>query len=114
MSNLKAIYSNSTNNETHVIQVPVDTTKTLTDSIISLKEQVNTFLTQTLENETHSAKITSVEEDEAEKQKEEDEAVEEDKDDTENQEESTEDLPMSVDRPDCVNEQASKKLKTDI
>jgi hypothetical protein len=108
MSILKATYNNSTNNATHVIQVPVDTTKTLTDSIISLKEQINTFLTHTLENETHSTKVTSVEEDEAEKQKEEDEAVE-DEEETKVQEDS----PMSVDRPDCVNEQAAKKLKTD-
>jgi hypothetical protein len=113
MSILKATYNNSTTNATHVIEVPVDTTKTLTDSILSLKEQINAFLTHTLENETHSTKVTSVEEDEAEKQKEEDEAVE-DEEDIKVQEGSTKDSPMSAERPNCVNEQASKKLKTNV
>lgn len=85
--------------------MPLDSSTSLTDNILNLKEQVNTFLTQTLEQEKQS-KVTSVEEDEIEKQKQEEQAGED-------EEEQDQDSPMTVDKPELVEQQASKKLKTD-
>ncbi|KAF1799570.1 hypothetical protein FB192DRAFT_1387417 [Mucor lusitanicus] len=105
MSSLTATYNNTTKNTSKVIQVPLDSSTSLTDNILNLKEQVNTFLTQTLEQEKQS-KVTSVEEDEIEKQKQEEQAGED-------EEEQDQDSPMTVDKPELVEQQASKKLKTD-
>ncbi|GAN02775.1 hypothetical protein MAM1_0028d02222 [Mucor ambiguus] len=101
MSSLTATYSNTAKNTNKVIEVPLEGSKSLTDNILNLKEQVNTFLTQTLEQEKQS-KVTSVEEDEIEKQKQEEQADDEEQD-----------TAMTVDKPDLVEQQASKKLKTD-
>ncbi|KAL7321790.1 hypothetical protein PS15m_001523 [Mucor circinelloides] len=105
MSSLTATYNNTTKNTNKLIELPLDTSKSLTDNILSLKEQVNTFLTQTLEQEKQS-KVTSVEEDEIEKQKQEEQADDE--------EEQEQDSPMTVDKPELAEEQATKKLKTDL
>ncbi|CAO3650765.1 unnamed protein product [Mucor fragilis] len=106
MSSLTATYKNTTKSTSKVIEVPLDGSKSLTDNILNLKEQVNTFLTQTLEQEKQS-KVTSVEEDEIEKQKQEEQAGDDE------EEEQEQDSPMTVDKPELVEEQASKKLKTD-
>ncbi|KAI8647003.1 hypothetical protein BD408DRAFT_409033 [Parasitella parasitica] len=91
MPNLTATYNNTENTTSKLIEVPLDDSKTLTDNILSLKEQVNTFLTHILEQEKQS-KVATVEEDEIEKQKQEEQADEEE--------------------PSICEEQASKKLKT--
>ncbi|KAL9560549.1 hypothetical protein PS6_000004 [Mucor atramentarius] len=89
MSSLTATYNNTTKNTNKLIELPLDTSKSLTDNILSLKEQV-----------------TSVEEDEIEKQKQEEQADDE--------EEQEQDSPMTVDKPELAEEQATKKLKTDL
>ncbi|KAK4511489.1 uncharacterized protein ATC70_012704 [Mucor velutinosus] len=105
MSSLTATYNNTAKNTNKIIEVPLDGSKSLTDSILNLKGQVNTFLTQTLEQEKQT-KVTTVEEDEIEKQKQEEQAGDD-------EEEQEQDSPMTVDKPELVEEQASKKLKTD-
>lgn len=99
MSNLQATYNNSTTKVEHTIQVPLDTNKPLTDSIIALQADINTYLTSVLE--AQSTKVTTVQEDEAEKERQEEEAEEEE-----------EDSPMQVDKPEVSEEQALKKQKT--
>ncbi|KAG2194436.1 hypothetical protein INT46_003505 [Mucor plumbeus] len=104
MSNLTATYKDTAKNTSKVIEIPLDNSRTLTDNILNLKEQVNTFLTNVLEQEKQS-KVTSVEEDEIEKQKQEEQG---DDDDEEQQ-----DSPMTADKPELSEEQATKKIKTD-
>ncbi|KAL0576699.1 hypothetical protein ABG067_008901, partial [Albugo candida] len=58
MSTLKATYT--TNSTLQIIEVPFDSTKPLTDSIINLQDKVNTLLTQVLEEEKQAKKITQV------------------------------------------------------
>ncbi|KAL9551542.1 hypothetical protein MBANPS3_004211 [Mucor bainieri] len=99
-------YNNTTKNTSKVIEVTLDSSKSLTDHILNLKEQVNTFLTQTLEQEKQS-KVTSVEEDDIEKQKQEEQAGGDD------EEEQEQESPMTIDKPELAEQQASKKLKTD-
>lgn len=114
MSNLTATYNNTTKNTNNVIEIPLDNSKTLTDNILNLKEQVNTFLTNVLEQEKQS-KVTSVEEDEIEKQKQEEQEDEDEAEEKEEEggEEEKQDSPMTVDKPELSEEQATKKLKTD-
>ncbi|CEP12574.1 hypothetical protein [Parasitella parasitica] len=100
MSNLIATYNNTEKGASKVIEVPLDNSKTLTNNILDLKEQVNTFLTHILEQEKRS-KVTTVEEDEIEKQE---EQVDEEED---NFAKTADDNKHSFSE-----EQASKKLKT--
>ncbi|KAG2237057.1 hypothetical protein BDF21DRAFT_19954 [Thamnidium elegans] len=107
MSTLKATYvSNSTN---HVIEVPLDTRKPLTASIIDLQGHVNTFLTKILEDEKKAKQtivtISTVEQDEREQEQ---------KEMNQEDEEEPNDSAMSVDRPETTEMQTAKKQKTDI
>lgn len=110
MSTLKATYT--TKSDSTIIEVPFDTTKPLTESIIALQAKVNTHLTNVLEEEKKNKKtaevIKTVQQDEAEQElkemaeAEEDEEVKEDGD-----------SPMSVDRPEVDDKQSVKKQKTE-
>ncbi|OBZ83945.1 hypothetical protein A0J61_08004 [Choanephora cucurbitarum] len=99
MTALTAEYKNTINNATQSFTVNQGD-KTLTEAIVSLQNQINTFLTQVLENEKNGT-VPSVQEDEAEKQKQE-----------EGEEEEEEDASMVTDRRELSEEQALKKQKT--
>ncbi|KAI8367842.1 hypothetical protein EDC96DRAFT_607565 [Choanephora cucurbitarum] len=98
MAALTAEYKNTTNNTTQSFTVNQGD-KTLTEAIVSLQDQINTFLTQVLENEKNGT-VPSVQEDEAEKQKQEE------------GEEEEEDASMVTDRRELSEEQVLKKQKT--
>lgn len=105
MSTLKASYSSESTQE--LIEVPFDSSKPLTDSIINLQSRVNELLTNVLEQEKKAKQIpvavSTVEQDEKEAELKE-----------MNEEEEEEDSPMSVDRPNVEDKQSVKKQKTDV
>ncbi|KAG2202194.1 uncharacterized protein EV154DRAFT_518572 [Mucor mucedo] len=105
MSTLKARYSSNTANE--VIEVPLDNSKPLTESIINLQNRVNEVLTKVLEEEKQAKKtataVSTVEQDAKEEELKEMNAEEEDTD-----------SPMAVDRPEVEDKQSVKKQKTDV
>jgi hypothetical protein len=109
MSALKATYTTKSNCQ--VIEVPFDSTKPLTDSIINLQEKVNTLLTNVLEEEKQAKKVAEVV-----KTVQQDEAEDELKEmaEAEAEAEADTDSPMSVDRPEIEDKQSTKKQKTDL
>lgn len=106
MSTLKASYSST--NAKEVIEVPLDSSKPLTESIIDLQNRVNELLTKVLEEEKQAKKtaaaVPTVEQD----------AKEEELKEMNAEEEEDTDSPMSVDRPDVEDKQSVKKQKTDL
>ncbi|KAI8967038.1 hypothetical protein BDF20DRAFT_840570 [Mycotypha africana] len=80
MSTLNASYKNTSSNTEHLIKVPVDETRPLTDHVNMLRDQINVYLTQLLEKEKaiskSGEKVTTVEEDDIEQQKEAEAAAE--------------------------------------
>ncbi|KAI8357801.1 hypothetical protein BD560DRAFT_426364 [Blakeslea trispora] len=99
MTTLTAEYKNTTNNTTHSFVVNQDK-QTLTEAIVSLQDQINTYLTQVLESEKKGV-VRSVQEDEAEKQKQEEEE----------QEDQADEL-TETDRRELNEEQVLKKQRT--
>lgn len=117
MSTLKATYTTKSANT--VIEVPYDSTKPLTESIIALQTKVNTLLTNVLEEEKKSKKtaevIKTVQQDEAEQELKEIAEAEADEEEEVTTKEELEDgdSPMSVDRPEVDDKQTVKKQKTE-
>lgn len=116
MSTLKASYTTKSTNT--VIEVPYDSTKPLTESIIALQTKVNTHLTNVLEEEKKSKKtaevIKTVQQDEAEQELKEIAEAEADEEEVTTKEELEDgDSPMSVDRPEVDDKQTVKKQKTE-
>lgn len=108
MTTLKATYVSKSTSQ--VIEVPLDTSKPLTASIIDLQSHINTVLTKVLEDEKKAKKVaekvSTVEQDAKEQELKEMNAEED-------EEEEKGDSPMSVDRPETEEAQAAKKQKTD-
>jgi hypothetical protein len=119
MSTLKASFTKRGSGD--VIEVPLNTSKPLTDSIIQLRDQINAYLTKVLEQEIKSKEtpVSTVEQDERDeelkemKAEEEEEGTEFDMTVAKKEGSVERDSPMAVDRPDVDDKQNVKKLKTD-
>lgn len=107
MSNIKATYS--TPNCNKIIEVPLDSTaiEHLTDPILTLKDQINEFLTQVLEKEK-STSSTPISEANEQTPFEEEDGEEED---GEEEEENGEAALEIENRPEALENQNVKKQK---
>lgn len=108
MSNIKATYS--TPNCNKIIEVPLDSTaiEHLTDPILTLKDQINEFLTQVLEKEKST---TSTPISEANEQTPFEDEEEEDEEEEDGEEEDGEEALEIENRPEALENQNVKKQK---